>query len=227
MILSTQLFVAIFFSFLSYKILKRRTDRLTLIASSFFLSVAIGFVINIIYYPLKLDPIVYILHTTTLFLILFGPAFLILFTIEIHKEVHLNPKRNSRLKDMCIILSYAVVIFIIIFFSNGITINEETNWRPIWSWNFLILLYFYLTICILLPFTYFSIKMYLRLEDKILRRRWFLYFIGFFGMGLSIYGLILYNTWNNLTFRIIWSIIGLLISTASGFLIYYGIIRNL
>lgn len=225
-ILGSQLFISIFFIYLSYKILKRRSDKLTFICSSFFLSVAAGFIINVIYFSLRVNPLVYILHTFTLFLLLFGPTFLILFTIEMHEDFS-EIKQNSRLKELLIIIGNAALILIIIIFSDGIIINDETDWSPIWSWNFLILLYFYLTICILIPFVYFSIKMYLKMEDKILKRRWLLYFIGFFGMGLSIYGLILYNTWNNLTFKIIWSIVGLLISTLSGFLIYYGIVRNL
>jgi len=160
-------------------------------------------------------------------LLLFGPVFLILFTIDLVKEDKYMIKKYSLLKDSLIITSYVFIIFIIIFFSNGITINEETNWRPVWSWNFLILLYFYLTLFILLPFAYFSIRMYFKIEDIKLRRRWLLFFIGFFGMGFSIYGLILYNTWNNLTFKIIWSVLGLTICSISGVLIYYGIIHNL
>jgi hypothetical protein len=52
------------------------------------------------------------------------------------------------------------------------------------------------------------------------------FFIGIFGILIAFYGLILYNTWYESLYRLIWPIVSLL-TIPSGYLIYYGIGRDL
>jgi hypothetical protein len=45
---------------------------------------------------------------------------------------------------------------------------------------------------------------------------------------ISIYGLALYNTWHDPPiFRVIWSLVSLVVIPGAGLLIYYGIGQNL
>ena len=222
LILITQLIIGIIFLSLAYKILKRNKNRLTIMLSSFYISEAIGFIINIIYLPLTINPTVYILHVMTDFFISFGQIFLVIFLINLNK-------RNSNFsleKDFIIIFSYVFILLLLFNFPGGITINENTNWRPVFSWTFLISLYIFFTCFIIIPNIILSIKIYKKFEDKNLKKKLKLFFLGINGTFFTYYGLLLYNTWDDPLFRAIWSVLSFII-IPSGLLIYYGIGKDL
>ncbi|TFF88439.1 MAG: hypothetical protein EU549_03005 [Promethearchaeota archaeon] len=124
------------------------------------------------------------------------------------------------------IIFYGVSIFLILLFPNGININETTNWRPVYSWSFLILIYIYFTSLIFVPVMFFLIKLYKSFEDNNLKSKMKYFSMGIAGMVIIFLGSILYNTWRNTVFGIIWPIITLLI-IPFGLLIYFGIGRDL
>ena len=216
--------ISLIFFIIAFILLKRKRNQLTIILSCFYIIEATGFIINAIYPPLRINPLVYILYFIALFLILFGQIFLILFNLLLLKRENIKISNN---KITIIILFYAFIIFSILYFPNGFIINEQTNWRPIWSWSFLIIIYVFMTGVILLPFTFLFYKLYKRFEDKDLKKRLKLFFIGFLGMAIGLYGAFLYNTWDNYFFRTIWTIIVSFLAIGSGVLIYHAWSRQL
>lgn len=221
-ILITQSFIIFFFLYLAFKILKRNLNYNTLTLSFFYILPAIGFVLGVIFLPFSTTLAGYILYFIAAFLIIFGPVFLEIFILNLLK---IEPNFKSK-KHLIIIFTYAMIIFVILILPDGITINENTNWAPVFSWSFLIFLYITFTIMILIPSIILSIKLYKRLEDRNLRKKFRYFFLGVIGMYTLIYGLVLYNTWDNPIFKTIWFFLSL-VAVPSGILIYYGIGQNL
>ena len=140
--------ICVFFLFLAYKILKRGRQRLNLILSGSYITVAIGLIINFIYAPItnpQLELIVLILYYMTLFYLFLYPAFLLCFILILLK----SEKIITTTKQIIIILVYAVILFCMVFIPNGVVINASTDWKPVWSW----LLFIYVIGVITLPIT--------------------------------------------------------------------------
>ncbi len=217
-----QLISCFIFLFISYKILSRNRNRLAITGSSFYIIITTSFILNIIYFPLTVNPLVYVLHLISVYLIFLSLVFLVIFNLTLLKSENIV----TRTKQLIHIILYGILLFIILLFPGGITIDESTNWRPEWSWSLFIILYIFLTITIIIPFFYLSKKLYNTIQDDFLKKRWKLYILGFCGLIFILYGFILYNTWNEPIFRAIWSIVVLLL-IPSAILIYYGIGRQL
>lgn len=215
----SQTSLSIIFLYIAYKILRRNRNRLTIILSGFYISVASAFIINAILVPLRVNPIVFILYFITIFLILFGQIFLVMFNLFLNKLETKIPIRHL----MFYISIYAILIFSILLFPNGITLNEETDWRPVWSWSFLIIMIIFSACFIVIPFISLFIKAYRRFEDKSLKKKMRYFFIGFCGVIFSYFGGMFYVTWNDPLFRTIWYLVVLFILIPSCILIYYGI----
>jgi len=225
LIVIIQFMSGVFFLWLAYKILKRNKSRLTILLSSFYFSEAIGLILNVIYLPLKIS----ILYAIMFFLFSFGQIFLVIFLINLNKM----DGEFSFKKDLIVIFSYAIILLLLLNFPGGITINEDTNWRPVYSWSFLISSYMFYTCFINIPTIILSIKIYKKFEDKNLKRKLKnlkrklkFFFIGINGFLCVYYGTLLYITWDNNIFRTIWCFLSLIIIPL-GFLIYYGIGKDL
>lgn len=216
----------IFFLYVAYLILKRNKNPITLTLSVFYILTAIGFTLNIIFIILILvhvESILLIMYFLTTYLILFSPIFLIIFILHL---LHSVPSLSKK-KQMSIIFTYGILSFILLFWPGGITINIHTNWIPIYSWQFLIVTYIFFTCTISVPTIVNLIKMYKLFEDKGLKKKLRYFSLGIFGTFISLYGLILYNTWDEPLYKLIWGVISLFLVPISGFLIYYGIGHNL
>ncbi|MBD3199992.1 MAG: hypothetical protein GF316_08250 [Candidatus Lokiarchaeota archaeon] len=109
----------------------------------------------------------------------------------------------------------------------GIEIEHENNWVPIYSWNLLIATYLLISVFILAPSIYLSIKLFHYFEDKILKVKFVYFIIGVFLLYLALYGAILYNTWQDNSLRSIWPIFSMIFLLSSSLLIYYGIGQDL
>ncbi|MFX1257942.1 MAG: hypothetical protein ACFFAN_08790 [Promethearchaeota archaeon] len=219
-------FISGFFFYLAYKILIRNFSRITLTLSSFYIFPAIGFAINIVFLILSKtggeEKILYILYFITFFFILFGAIFIPIFIVNI---LNLEPGYSSK-RDIIIIIIYAICIIILMSFPGGITVNEKTDWIPIYSWTFFIISCILFTSIFILTFI-LSFRLYRKLEDTKLKKKLKLFFIGIFVLFITIYGSALYNTWNYPFFRVIWTFLSSILVITSGILIYYGIGQNL
>jgi len=212
-----QLGMGIFYFFIGLKILKRDTKRLNQLFATFYILAASAAVINVIYASLFINPAVKILHFLTYFLFCFAIVYLLIFNLIILK----SEKLFTIKKHNIIAGTYAVSLLVLILIPGGIIINESTDWKPVWSLPFLIYALIVIS-CAIVPTTYFSIQVYIELEDKIVKKRW-----AFYILATLIYFAILYlasisNFLNDPTFRLITSIAGLSLF-ATAYLLYYGV----
>lgn len=211
-----QLIFSFIFLFLAYRILHRNRNRVTLTLSGFYISEGVGFIFGAMYLPLRINPIVYILYFCAIYLVVIGQIYLVLFVLNLLKI-------DFKLKNQAMILGiYAIAVFIILTIPGGITINENTNWIPIWSFQLLIIIYIFTTCVIVLPFLFLFFKLYRSFEDKDLKKKLKYFFVGFCGVATTFYGGSLYNSWINPLFNQIWNYLLLFILIPSALLIYYA-----
>lgn len=213
---------AFFFLYMAYMVLKRGKKKANLYLSSFYLSTTIGVIINIIYANIFEESIVYILHFATYYILCFSLAFLLIFILILLKP---PSKINGRIQFLFLLL-FGLVLLGLLFIPSGIIINQSTNWKPDWSWSFLIYSIIVCSTIVIFPTSYYSIKIYGKLGNIQLKKKWKYFFIGLSAYFFLFYGTILSNTLNHDNFRLIWSIISLPTLIAL-YLIYYGVGRQL
>lgn len=220
LIFTLQSTIAIFFFYLALRILKRNLNRITLNLSLFYVLTGSGLILNVIYIAISGTFLGYIIYFLTAYFSALGPIFIVIF---IQNLLDLNSNFPTK-KQIIIIFSYAIILFLLLIFPGGIDIYEGT---PIYSWLLLVLLYIFFTFYLSIPTIFYSIKLYKRFLDKNLKKKLRFFFIGIFAMFFGLYGLILYNTWQGSIFRSIWIFILMVIIIPSGYLIYYGIGRGI
>jgi len=168
-------FICLFFLFLAFKILKRDRKRLNVIFSGFYISPAIGFIINFIYAPLTEVSVVLMLNFLTNFFIFYSSIFIVVFNLILLK----SEKAITKKKQLIILTLYGIAMFSMIgflFFPGfGVTFNE--NWSPIWSVPFFIYIVVIETIGIF-PALYLSFQVYKKFEDEILKKKWKFFIFG-------------------------------------------------
>ena len=227
LILTLQPILGSFFLYLAYKVLKRRTTRVSLTLSAFYIINGVATMINAILIPLKSNQTILIhniLYYINAFLVLYGFIFILIF---IHNLLKVKSIFSFK-KYLWIILIYAASsIIVLTIIPNSIFIDESTNWIPVYSWLFLVVIYVYFTIIITIPIIIFSMRLYKKFEDKGLKGKLRRFIMGILGMLLVFYGVTLYNTWHVFLFRTIWSVLVVLITIPSSFLIFYGIGHNI
>ncbi|MFX1338761.1 MAG: hypothetical protein ACFFDK_09140 [Promethearchaeota archaeon] len=214
--------IGLFYLYMSYVILRRDKKNLHLALCGFYVCVGLGVIINIIYASFFDEALVYLLHFLTYFLLCFCQVFLLIFVLILTKS-----KNIINLKvQLVLIITFGILLCGLWFIPNGITINETTNWKPVWSREFLIYSYAVCTLFTFGPLIYYSTKIYLKLESLYLKRKWLFFIIGLLSYYFLYYGTSLSNSLNDSGFRLIWSIISLFV-IPSTYLIYYGVGREL
>ncbi|MFO8018098.1 MAG: hypothetical protein R6U96_05640 [Promethearchaeia archaeon] len=213
----------IFYLVIAFLILRRNRNRLNKIFSMYFISIAIGTIINVIYVSLESIFIIKVLNILTYYFFCFGQVFLLLFSlILIKSERVINTK-----KQLIIIIVFAILLtglFVIGLGFNAVTLNDKN--KPVWDFLFVS---YTLIVCGLynfIPTLYFSAEIYKKFEDQQLKRKW-----KFFLLGIIIYyfvwgGTTLSNHLNIPAFRMVWSLISL-IALISTYTIYYGVGKQL
>lgn len=215
--------IGVFFLFFAYKILKHSKRRLNLTLSGCYFTISIGIFINFIYAPLTNESIVLILYYATIFFLLINIVFLLMFVIILQK----SEKVITLKKQLIITIIYAVLLLCMVLIPEGVTINESTEWKPVYS------LVFFLYIIILLfavgftPTLIISIQIYKQFQDELIKKRWRFFIIGTCLLYFFAFGTYLSNTLNVQTFRTIWSIISIFLVITSPYLIYYGVVKKL
>lgn len=218
-----QLIFSFFFIFIAYKILRRNRNRLTLALSGFYISLSIGLILNAIYPPLKVNPLVNIIYILAAYFVLFAPIFLVLFNFNILK---IDTKSSSK-NQITYVIVYITALILCLNIPGGIRVNEITQWRPMYSWFFSIIIYLFIFFLIILPIIISSIKLFRSFEDPKLKNKLRFFFLGIFGLAFTLYGMILYNTLDDPLFRSIWNILTLGVLIISSVLIYYAWIYRL
>ena len=219
-----QVIIAAFFIFLAYKILKRGKKRLNVTFSCLYIFVALGLIVNCIYAPMTDESVVLILNFVTNVFVVFGIIFLTIFNlILLYSEKVITKK-----KEIIIISIHGALLLLSIVFlpSGGITINESTNWKPVFNLPFFIYLMVIITVMGVIPALFTSYKVYLEFDDNQLKKKWLFFVIGLIGLYIYTYAAFTANFLNIPTFRLILSIFGLTVVLWL-YLLYYGVGRQL
>ena len=219
-----QVFLIGVFCFLIFKILKRNTNRSSLILSGFYFTVSVGLGMNAIavliafFSPGEYIAILYFLST---YLIMLSFVFLIVFILSL-----LKLKSAFTLKKaFLIILAYGIVWLLLHLYPGGVTYSE--NWVPVYSFSLYLTLNILFTLSFTIPVIYYSIRLRRLFKDANLKRKLSFFLIGVTILIVLIYGVYLYNTWQDPTFKTVWGVSAIVLLISSGLLIYYGIGRDL
>ena len=220
------------FIFLAYKILKRDRKRLNIIFAGFYISPAIGILVNFIYGPLTNEPLVLALNFITNFGIYYSPIFLVVFDLILLKsEKVINTK-----KQLAILILYGTALFSMIFlvFIPGVGVKmtlgatgEAPDWSPHWMLPFFLYVVIIESVFAVGPSLYLSFKIYKKFEDEELRKKWKLFIIGFIFLMVFMYGIAISNYLNNSTFRLVMGATAIFLAIIGGYLIYTGVGRQL
>jgi len=214
--------LAVFF-YLAIRILLRDRKRLNVIFAGLYLSPAIGILFNWIYAPLTDVPIVQLFNFFTNFGTIYAPIFIVVFDLILLK----SEKIISTSKQLAILIAYGIVVLCMGFFllipGFGVTINAGTDWTPVWSIPFFVYVVLVLTCCATIPALYFSIKIYQKFEDEVLKKRWRFFIYGFIALMTFMYAIFVSNTLANADFRLIIGVIGIILALLGAFLMYFGV----
>ncbi|TXT61270.1 MAG: conserved membrane protein of unknown function [Promethearchaeota archaeon] len=215
-------FFSIFYFFMSAKILKRDTKKLNIILSLFYITVATAVAVNMIYAFMTSELIVHLLHFTTYFLFAYGQVFLLLFVLILIKSENVI---SSKIQ-LTVLGIYAALLIVLLFIPGGITINENTNWKPVWSIPFSIYAAIVSTVFTTIPTIYYSFQIYHKFENVQLKRKWIYFNTGLIAYFFVNYGTLVSNTLNDPTFRTVWLVLSAF-TLPTTLLLYYGIGRSL
>jgi hypothetical protein len=219
--------VCAFFIFLAYKILKRDRKRLNIIFSGFYLSAVIGFIINFIYGPIADENIVVILNFLTNFGIFYAPIFLVVFDLILLK----SEKVITINKQLLILIGYGIVMFCMLLFvlsdEWGVSLNEDTDWSPEWTFPFFLYVILAVSICAVIPSLYLNFQIYTKFEDEQLKKKWKFFILGVCILLVFMYGIFISNFLAISALRTIIGVIGLICAISGGYLMYYGVGRQI
>jgi hypothetical protein len=146
----------------------------------------------------------------------FSPIFLLSFLYLLY------PVGNKYYYHKISITVYGLFLFILLIIPGSFEISGNTEWRPEISWFFLISLYILFTGFIFIPFFVRMEKISRKFKDDKLKKRWIYFKLGFYGIMMSFYGLILYSKWRNPIFQVIYPVLTIFLIPA-GYLLYLGI----
>jgi len=181
-----------------------------------------GMILNFAYLLVeanKVEFIFYLLYFSSSIFVLVAPIFIFVF-INILLRMDFSNK-----KYFIIVFPYAIGCILIHLIPGGITFSE--NWTPIYSLTFFIVALVFITLAIVVPMILYSIRLYHNFMDRDLKRRVKMFLVGITEIISLLYGVILFNTWQDPIFKYIYSILVIFFLGSSGLLIYYGIAKTL
>ncbi|MFX1380359.1 MAG: hypothetical protein ACFFA4_14835 [Promethearchaeota archaeon] len=223
--------LVLYFSIITYKVLKRKRQRLNIILSGFFISVSIGFILNMVYATLTDAVTILILNIFTNYFIFFGPVFLLIVNMIILQSTLIySVKRQNRYILFYGILLFAGMLLLVILGEifdvdgNPILGVQIIYNAPKWGPVFFIYVASVMTIFTIIPINYTNFKIYFQFETKALKRKWLFYLFGFLGLTALLYLGIIFNVLDANDFPEVRFIISLSISSVIiwGYMMYYG-----
>ncbi len=216
--------IALFFVYLIFRILNRGQKRINLLFALSYVFVLIGLVNNMIYSFIRNEPILIIMNFVTNFSITFGLIFLTLFNLILfYSETRIDTR-----KQVVIIVLYGAILFLKVLFLpfGGLSANETTNWRILWSFPYYLYVTLVITIGSVIPTFYLSFRIYFEMKEPELKKKWIFFIIGALGIIIYMYGVFTVDLFNDMLIRFIWTLISLTI-VLWVYLMYYGVGRQL
>ncbi len=218
-----QIFMVGLFSYLIFKMLKRNTNRNSLTLSAFYLTVSFGLLLNgitVLIVFFSPGEFIGILYFFVNYLTMFSFVFVVVFILGLLKLKYVFTLK----KAFVIILAYGIA-WLLLFLYPGVSYSE--SWVPVYSIPFFIAGNILFSVSFTIPVIYYSLRLRRLFEDSHLKKKlsWFL--IGIALAIILVYGLLLYNTWQDPAFKTIWGFSTIVLLISSGLLIYYGLGRDL
>ncbi|NVM19513.1 MAG: hypothetical protein HWN80_17560 [Candidatus Lokiarchaeota archaeon] len=218
--------ILVVFLYLAIRILLRDRKRLNAIFAGLYISPVIGVLMNFIYAPLTDETIVLFLNFISNATAIYAPIFVVVFDLILLK----SEKIISTSKQLAILIAYGIAVLCMGIFllipGFGVTIGPP-NWTPVWSIPIYLYVVLILTCFATIPALYFSIKIYQKFEDEILKKKWKFFIYGFIALMTFMYLIFTSNTLDNATFRLILAGTGLILAVLGGLLMYYGVGRQI
>ncbi len=224
--------LVLYFSIITYKVLKRKRQRLNFVLSGFFISISIGFVLNMVYAAMTDRITILILNFLTNYFIFFAPAFLLIVNMIILEStlIYSVKRQNRYILFYGILLSSGMLILVLlgeIFDTPNVPFLgvQIINNVPLWGPIFFAYVVSIMSIFTLIPINYTNFKILFQFETKALKRKWFFYLFGFLGLTVILYLSIIFNLLDANIYADVRSIITLSISSVIvwGYMMYYGI----
>ena len=223
-IFGSQSFIIIVFLILGIIVIKRKRERAQVALFLFYILLAFGLILNIVevlIIPTNNGVLIRILYTLSVFFIAFPFVFNLLFI-----NILLRMKENFTVKKMvAIVFVYAVICFSLFLVPDGIIFSP--TWTPTYSFTLFIVLYIYFTVFMVIPTMFYSLKLYRLFKAQNLKNRLRLYLTGFIIIMAAIYGGVYFITSDNQLFKTIYGIIAFVAEIVAGFLIYFGLGKDL
>ncbi len=173
--------------------------------------------------------VIEVFNFLTNFCLLLGPIFLVVFQLILLKSEKIVTKK----RQVILIISYSIVLLFMIAFmfgeETGVDINSGTSWIPIYHLPIYIFLVVVHSIGSTIPTIYLSFKVLKKLTNPMLRNKWKFFMVGIHSLNFFMYGtytsyileVIIHG------FRFAWSVAGFFIVIIGGYLLFYGVGRQL
>ena len=220
----SQSFIIVVLSILGFKILKRNRKRAQISLFLFYILLVLGLVLNIAFVlltPTNDEVLLRTFYIMSSFFIIFPFIFNLLFINIMLKmeEVFTVPKM------IVIVIAYGVGCFSLYLIPDGIVFSP--TWVPTYSFTLFIVIYVYFTVFMTIPTLFYFFRFYRMFEAQNLKKRYRLYFIGIIIIMVIMYGGIYFITTNNQFFKTVYGLFGFVFEIVAGFLVYYGVGKNL
>lgn len=209
----------VYYLLIALLILKRSTKRLNKIFSMFFICVASGTIVNVIYAAIFISSVVTFLNILTFYLFSLAMVFLLVFDLILLK----SEKVITNAKQAIIIIGWAVLLIglFIIGLSGGVQVDDATNWKPIWYMPFFLYALIIGTVMIIATY-FFAIQIHKQFEDPILKKKWKYYLVGVTFFYFVWIGTSVSNFLANESIRTVWALISL-VALLTTYAMYYGV----
>lgn len=209
-----------FFIYFALIFLKRERTESNRLLSAFYISVMVGLFFNFLFVLIQVELWVHLLYYLTLYFLILGTVFLALFLFLLYRADIVSTK----FKRLYILL-FSVSYFFTLLIPGGLTLNASTQWSPIYSLTYFIVLLLILTVFAFAPVAYLNLKLYSIFENNILKKRWILFMIGTILLFVFAYGTLISHVMASAEFKLYWTYIALVVIISSSVLLYLGVIR--
>lgn len=205
---------------LVFSLLKERRTRTKIIFACYYIFISIGFVINWVYYFIFEESVVIVLYYIAIICVYGSGIFMVVFSLTLWK----GEEKISLLTQLLIIVLFYAILTGLTFIIDGVTINENTNWEPIWNIEITILYIFMMIFSIILPTSYFILKKIKSINpiEKNVKKGWTVFLIGIL---LYCFGVIIFLFVRIFTPKIfiVIQMITVLIEVIGAFVLYFGL----
>ena len=222
-----QIWPIFYSSYFAYKILKRARNRSTYTLSAYFITTAFTYFIATISIFLVNTPFSYIVYMISMYFFVFSHSFLINFSWLL---INLDEKSsyNKLYLRICLyaIFSLYIIIFGVLF--SGITLDASTRWIPNFSILFLGISWAFFLIFLIFPQIYLSFKILKEYKGIVLKKRLTRFLSSVFLMLYLAMGFFIFHAWSdNLIYKTIHTVLGLVLGISAAYLVYKGFGKDL